>query len=100
VFGERVARLREEILKGKLDTIMAFDPTMILHGISGFSGEILPFIGWDPLNGETYTRFANDPFLARAPFTRGWRRKERSPVNHSKTSSISSNCARVLTTRQ
>ena len=62
-FGERVARLRGEILSGRLDSILGFDATIILHGVSGLSGEMLPVIGWDPLKGETYTRFVNDPFL-------------------------------------
>ena len=59
----RVARLREEILKGNLDPILGLNPTLILHGISGLRGELLPALGWDPLKGETYTKFANDPYL-------------------------------------
>ena len=59
-FMERVTLLREGILKGKLDEVMVLDPTMILHGISGLNGELLKAIGWDPLKGETYNRFAND----------------------------------------
>jgi hypothetical protein len=62
-FGLRVARLREEILQGRLDTILGVNPTLILHWISGLRGELLPALGWDPLKGETYTRFANDPYL-------------------------------------
>jgi hypothetical protein len=62
-FGERVARLRKEILKGNLDPILGLNPTLILHGISGLRGELLPALGKDPLKGETYTRFANDPDL-------------------------------------
>ena len=63
-FGERVARLREEILKGDLDSILGLNPTLILHRISGLRGELLPALGWDPLKGETYTRFSNDPLLS------------------------------------
>jgi hypothetical protein len=62
-FGLRVARLREEILQGRLDTILGVNPTLILHGISGLRGELLPALGWDPLKGETYKRFTNDPYL-------------------------------------
>jgi hypothetical protein len=65
-FGERVARLREGILRGHLDPILVLGPTLILHGISGLRGELLPAIGWDPLKGETYTRFANHPDLKTA----------------------------------
>ncbi len=42
---------------------MVLNATLILHGISGLRGELLSAIGWDPRKGETYTRFANDPYL-------------------------------------
>jgi hypothetical protein len=61
-FGERVQRLCEEVLKGNLDQILGLNPSKILYDISGLRGELLSVIGCDPLKGETFTRFANDPF--------------------------------------
>jgi hypothetical protein len=56
-FGERVKVLKEHVLLGKLDDFLAIRPEDVVHKVMGFRGELLSFIGIDPLSGETYRRF-------------------------------------------
>ncbi len=52
----RIDLLKKSILAGRLDHLLDNHAEILVHWVMGYNGELLPLLGIDPKQGETYRR--------------------------------------------